>query len=236
MIAERARRVAADIDTLQQLAGNARLRDDLEERRVALGSLVAALAGARRMMDYWAARGSGFDLGAEPTLRRAATAAHNLTAAFSEDVTAIVTGDAFSDTKRALEQALLSLSQRLGVVWHEYVAANEPHVREEQLEVLGRIRAFVPQVETIRRHLGAIRVASHQTPSNPQDVVTFDTAVAAVNSELQLLQGDASIPAEALSFVRACTSADGALLEDLTPVVRLWLQEHDLIDSLRIHL
>lgn len=236
MIAERARRVAADIDTLQQLAGNARLRDDLEERRTALGSLVAELAGARRMMDFWQARGSVFDLGDEPALRRAATAVQQLTTAFADDVTAIVTGDAFSDAKRSLEQARSLLSQRLEGVWHEHVATNEPHVREEQLDVLGRIRAFVPQVETIRRHLGAIRLARHQVPSSPQDVERFDEAVAAVNSELQRLQGDESIPAEALTFVRACTSDEGARLEDLTPTVRVWLQQHDLIDSLRIHL
>lgn len=120
--------------------------------------------------------------------------------------------------------------------WHAYVLDLIPSIREDVLDVLGRVVDFRNTVTIIRNELRALKASAEQLPSSEDAIKAVRQGAERMSSAWTTLGGE-GLPEEVLTFLReAGDKAQGAPLQRLTSTVREWLSRHNLEDGFVIRM
>lgn len=176
--------------------------------------------------------------------------ASQMSSAFANDPQSIIPANPM--LKKAFWEPLdglpRQLAQALGTAWISYVESLAPAPQAELLDVLGALPAFRAQVGRIRglyraldelkRPEALLKAAQSGADSAAQlDVLLAwsESLPKEITTALSELTGE-GIPADILSFIRLATAPTGAPFAQLTSSVRDWLEQHGLVESLRVRL
>lgn len=234
-LVERAEELSQRIGRLRQFDELARQAEALKTRRDQLRERAALLTGLGEIKQRLVA--AGIELAATSDgigEARSQTAAR--WRAFSEDpLTATDPQD--SSFRYAYLTMLntigLNVQSRLLQAWQVHLRAQVPELHEDLLSVVGRIGQLSQAVQEI----GQLRTSVEQfAASLPQD----DAGIrAALGTTRRLNECWAALPIEGIdasvmAFLRSAVESGGAPLAGLTQDVSAWLDEHGLLQSLRV--
>lgn len=158
---------------------------------------------------------------------------------FERDPSSILDPAPGEDARKVLLEPLKQLpsdvANTLIQEWQSWLREQAPAIPSELLDVLSVVPSLGPAVREIRSADAAVRVAGKSLPNDSGAV----DAIKATASRLQALWDQLSsggIPEEVVIFLRAAGQRDGAPYALLTPDVLRWMQQHDLLITLKIRL
>jgi DNA repair exonuclease SbcCD ATPase subunit len=134
---------------------------------------------------------------------------------------------------RSLDTITENVRRRLLLSWQAYLRAQAPELHEDLLSVLGRIGKLSQPVQEIRQLQTNLEQSS---AALPQDDASIH---AALDTTKKLRERWTALPVEdidasVMDFLRSAVGPDGAPVAGLTTDIRAWLEEHGLLESLRI--
>ncbi|MEG4407935.1 hypothetical protein [Microcoleus sp. MON2_D5] len=132
-----------------------------------------------------------------------------------------------------IEQLQNSLKEQLNQSWLVYRSQKMPSTNNEILNLLDKVSAFKPTVQSIRNLDRKIQ-ESNSIPKSSEDFERVDRLIEQLKQCWEGLNSD-EVPEAVLRFVKEAAN-EGATRGLLTPEVEDWLTKHRLIDSLRIRL
>jgi len=132
-----------------------------------------------------------------------------------------------------IEQLQNSLKEQLNQSWLVYRSQKMPSTNNEILNLLDKVSAFKPTVQSIRNLDVQIR-ESNSIPQSSEDFDKVDRLIEQLKQCWDRLDAD-EVPEAVLNFLRVAAN-EGATRSLLTPEVEDWLTKHNLIDCLRIRL
>lgn len=132
-----------------------------------------------------------------------------------------------------IEQLQNSLKEQLNQSWLVYRSQKMPSTNNEILNLLDKVSAFKPTVQSIRNLDRKIQ-ESNSIPKSSEDFERVDRLIEQLKQCWEGLNSD-EVPEAVLRFLRVAAN-EGASLGLLTPEVKDWLTKNRLIDSLRIRL
>ena len=166
----------------------------------------------------------------EPLLKFISEAEEN----FKENSGWILDNNNFKENifKSSVKELTKTLRQQLLEAWINYLAKKMPSTNQEMLNILGKVDAFKPTVQTIR-NLDAL-IPREEFPKSLEEFDNIDRLIGQLKESWQSLSSD-EVPEAVLRFLRAAAS-QGAPLTLLTPDVQEWIAHQGISDSLRIRL
>lgn len=132
-----------------------------------------------------------------------------------------------------IEQLQNSLKEQLNQSWLVYRSQKMPSTNNEILNLLDKVSAFKPTVQSIRNLDRKIQ-ESNSIPKSSEDFERVDELIEQLKQCWDGLNAD-EVPEAVLRFLRVAAN-EGATRSLLTPEVEDWLAKHNLIDCLRIRL
>jgi hypothetical protein len=216
---------ATDLDGLRQAA---LLVTAVSSRAVQFENALAKLrvaAGQLRLL-----REQGVSVVAD--IGTAAGFSHHLNtlrAALSTDPSAATVSEVNVRTLSPLAAFTSNLASACQSAWGAHVAKRLPGVRNDVLQVLGRVPPLKPRVDQFRALLTQAQSRAASVPSSAHEVSVFEQTATACHAAWAALDAN-EIPAGVLVFIQQTTSG-GASLDRLTDEVIAWLAEHQLKDS-----
>lgn len=167
---------------------------------------------------------------AEPLLERIAEVESN----FRQDREWIINQRGFKPQPffSSLESFESALRSNLSIMWSNYMTERVPHINNELLSVLSKIRDFAATVVKIRRLSSQIERWRPKIPAGEGDFIEFDALIAEVNQAWTELGSD-EVPVSVLEFLKAATTG-GASLELYTDEVKDWLTKRAISHSFRV--
>jgi hypothetical protein len=140
----------------------------------------------------------------------------------------------FNAMMAPVERFRAELETAVNAAWRAYAVSRKPAIDRQVLEVLRRLRGFAVTADRIEKLLDQIDVAADLQPQTADDIVTLNNYVASAERAWRELGGE-SVPPAVLAFLHDAGTR-GALLEQLTGDVRQWLDAHNLLSRIRVHL
>lgn len=134
-----------------------------------------------------------------------------------------------------LRKSLGEVNKGLTLSWRRWVEDRVPPIPAELLQVLEGVPALAGPVRDIRAARAQMRQASEALPSDAADIAAARVAADRLSGLWESLAGG-GIPEAVVVFLRAAGQRNGAVFSLLTPEVGTWLQQHALVDTLRIRL
>ncbi|PRP96527.1 hypothetical protein ENSA5_36030 [Enhygromyxa salina] len=172
-----------------------------------------------------------FDAAAMPALDKLQKSVRDNISAFDGTSQSLRKSRRITTLEKRAKKVIGTLEEALTEAWaNEFASAPSP-----QMQLLGQIEKVPGQAELVAR----IRAANTQLQSFRSTVPTHEetwTRYLHVRDDLEVLLanlGAEAFPASALAFCKAA-QAGGASVDMLTDEVREWLEQHELLDSLRI--
>ncbi len=124
-----------------------------------------------------------------------------------------------------------SIERALDEAWRRHVASLIPPGLHQQLDLLGGAGVLSEQIARMRELGDSIEA---EQPRIPSDAEGFERVEGAARELRKLWQDLRGIPEDVRAFLAAASTGHGAPLDALTPTVRTWLEDSELIDSLRL--
>lgn len=134
--------------------------------------------------------------------------------------------------ERSIKAITTELDKQLTQAWKSYLAEKMPSTNQEMLNVLVKIEAFRPTVQSIQD--SNARIQRQQLPQTFEEFEHIKQLIDQLREYWYSLSSDA-VPETVLHFLKAVVDF-GAPLNLLTPEVHEWLNSHGISDSLRIRL
>lgn len=130
-----------------------------------------------------------------------------------------------------LELILDSWNSQLRVTWENYIRGKIPNLQPEILEVLARVPTFRQSINTIKRDFEAVLQMAQRLPQNIAELTSAEHSADDISSAWEsLTRGEGEVDPEVVEFLKA-SGRVGAPLRTLTEPVKMWLEEHNLIDA-----
>ena len=220
-------------EQLEHGKNDAKYRDDakgLEAMRVVLeelrSRLQVQLTTARLLVDKGV-----FDVAAMPALDKLHKSVSDNIAAFDETPQSLRNSRRFTTLEKRAKKVIEALDAALAKAWaSEFASAPSP-----QMQLLAQIEKVPGQaasVAAIRATNTRLQSFRNTVPTEEQDWGTYRNVRDDLEALLGNLDADA-FPPEALAFCKAA-QAGGASIDMLTDDVSEWLEQHGLLDGLRI--
>ena len=232
MLAEKARQVQTDIETLKQARHNQKKRNRFQDRREMLRERAESLSSTVQTMTTLASHGVPIDYegsNVEETVAKVKEAREK----FEEEPQWIIDAD-LSDLKRRIRGHETKIDRKVQSAWRLYYEEKVPDLSSDVLGVFEQFDDFSEDVNTIRQCTAALRKWKETPPATDDEFDAFETLVEQRDDTWQHLRSD-DLPEEVLDFLVSAGSG-GATPEQYTEAVRTWLDDHDLHDRVRLHI
>lgn len=134
-----------------------------------------------------------------------------------------------------LRQATIALSDSLLGSWRAWVLDQTPAIPGELLQVLAGVPALNETVSSIRELQNRLRKVAEALPGDAGRIGDVKSDAAQLAQLWASISGS-GIPRTVITFLRAAGERGGAAFSLLTPEVVAWMEQHALVESLRIRL
>ncbi len=219
-----------ELQTLERLQGQAESIqtrvDELRSRRERLG---IAFAQGQTLIAKALLASDSF-----PPVETAVAGLSRVIKRAEDDPAAVSKGKDYSNLLEALDRVADTLEQLVDEAWSRFVERCDP-VEEQLLHRLVQVPGQAAQVRCVRELRDAFQQIVQEAPVSAEQ---YDAALEAAESLRRawesLDHGD--LPDSVLAFLNAARSRNGAPSDLWTDEVRLWLEGHNLLRSIRIFL
>lgn len=115
--------------------------------------------------------------------------------------------------------------------WQSHVDAGQPHIRDDLIAALSAagFQAQCARLKHFRAEIADLRRSCPVSDADFQRLDELKSAIQAIWGELK------DIPADVTGFLRKAARRE-ATVADLTPGIRTWLDDHNMLSQLRIGL
>ena len=233
-VAARANTLRIEVERLPSLRQAADDSDAVTTRAEQLEELAAELRVQTGWLQLFRSRGLDPQLPPErpPTLLKMT---RSYRARFEEDRASIADDPEDSTFKwryrEDLGRLVRSIERALDEAWRLHVTSLIPPGLDQQLDLLGGTGVLSEQIARMRELGANIEAEQLRIPSGAEGFERVESAARELRELWQDLRG---IPEDVRAFLAAASTGHGAPLGDLTPTVRTWLEDSELIDSLRL--
>lgn len=219
-----------ELQTLERLQGQAESIqtrvDELRSRRERLG---IAFARGQTLIAKALLASESF-----PPVETAVASLSRVIKRAEDDPAAVSKGKDYSNLLEALDRVADTLEELVDEAWSRFVERCDP-VEEQLLHRLVQVPGQAPQVRRVRDLRDAFQQVVQEAPASAEQ---YDAALEAADTLRRawesLDHGD--LPDSVLAFLNAARSRNGAPADLWTDEVRLWLEGHNLLRSIRIFL
>ena len=209
------------------------LKDALKSRENSLSSARSALENLKATKESLETVGIHIEYKypyAEKTSEQAAV----LLEKFKEDQETIINQDEINLQYQVLvsiEPNVNAGKKELLKIWQEYLGSFLDIPQRGFVEALGKIPQLSQKITQVKNLMNQIETYQNEIPDNPVNVVTL---LKEKNSEINKIMGDLSIdnaPKALRKFLEDVGTPFGAKLSHLTPEIKEWLINENLLDQ-----
>ncbi len=219
-----------ELQTLERLQGQAELiQTRVDELRSRRERLAGTFARSRVLMAKDLLTRGGF-----PPIETAVASLSRVVKRAEDDPAAVNKGKDYSNLLQALDRVADALEALVETAWNRFVERCDP-VEEQLLHRLVQVPGQAAQVERVRQLRVAFKDLVQEAPLSSEQYELALEAATSLRSAWGLLDhGD--LPDSVLAFLNAARSRNGAPADLWTDEVQLWLDTHNLLQSIRIFL
>lgn len=236
---ERVELAKGRIDALQSLKQRADQAANFEKRAQVLAGLAGELKAVRGTVTVLAEAGIAVALADEKSLAPLRARARLLKDGYAQDRSTILAPFPKEDFRFVFVTPCAAFRQKADAAvrsaWSDWVQSNTPAIDQDVLRVLCTVSALSTTVTQIQGQLEQTRHHAALLPQSVQDVQSVRQLCTQARQAWHVLAGD-GIAADVLDFLRSAGSSTGASHDALTPSILQWLDDHKLLDLLRIRL
>jgi len=132
-----------------------------------------------------------------------------------------------------LNQIPENVSKTLEESWKNWASKQLPNINKNFLNILAGITTLRQPVTTLQDFQDQVEVLCNSLPTSDQDLERLKELGKSIEGIWVELKG---IPGDVISFLRNASDPLGADLEMLTPEVKTWLKDHQLLQNLKIRI
>jgi len=232
-ILDRCNVLTARLAKLRELEAQRLQAEQLEGRRRELEEQRQLLMVATARAQVLTARGH-LQAASWPDVSASRAALVRVANRFRQDPAQIASGRDYKALLEFCGRAVQSLESAVMAAWTKIQAEADP-VSEQLLQQLSQVPGQVRAVEQVRSMRAHLRALGATPPANLADYDAFQEAANALASVWTGLD-HRDLPDSVIQFLRAAQAPGGAPVSLWTGEVRAWLEEHGMLEQVRLQL
>lgn len=233
LLTEKADRLQGKVSTLEDRKRRAERRKDFEDRRKTLKSVSGDLKPLAKQRVLFASKnipckheGEGVQTSLEKL--------QEVQDRFERDPDWVIDTDLRSAFLDRIRGHCRPTQRSLDTAWREYYEKKATRISEDLLSALDQIDGFESAVQTIQELSSKLSQWKRQTPSSQNELDRFENQASKLREAWKSVE-EQDLSSDVKTFLTATVSG-GAPLKLVTPEVREWLEEHDLLDRATVSL